>query len=57
MGSVREELEAEHHLHVKKARGSLRSYSSVVFGLRVGYPLRRAPMRISRDLVLFWIPQ
>jgi hypothetical protein len=40
-GSVREELEVEHHLHVEKARGSLRSYSTVVLGPRVGYPLRR----------------
>ena len=40
-GSVREELKAEHHLHMEKARGSLRSYSSVVLGPRVGYPLRR----------------
>jgi hypothetical protein len=41
VGSVREEPEAEHHLHVKKARGSLRSYLFVVIGPRVGYPLRR----------------
>jgi hypothetical protein len=41
VGSVREELEAEHHLHVEKAHGSLRSYSTVVLGPRVGYPLRR----------------
>jgi hypothetical protein len=27
-GSVREEPEAEHHLRVEKARGSLRSYST-----------------------------
>jgi hypothetical protein len=40
-GSVREEPEAEHHLRVEKAHGSLRSYSSVVFGPRVGYPLCR----------------
>jgi hypothetical protein len=40
-GSVREEPEAEHHLRVEKARGSLRSYSTVVLGPRVGYPLRR----------------
>jgi hypothetical protein len=39
--SVREEPEAEHHLHVEKARDSLRSYSTVVLGPRVGYPLRR----------------
>jgi hypothetical protein len=39
--SVREELEAEHHLHMEKARDSLRSYSAVVFGPRVGYPLRK----------------
>jgi hypothetical protein len=28
-------------MHVEKAYGSLRSYSSVVLGPRVGYPLRR----------------
>jgi hypothetical protein len=37
-GSVREEPEAEHHLHVEKARGSLQSYSIEVLGPRVGYP-------------------
>jgi hypothetical protein len=31
----------EHHLHVEKACDSLRSYSTVVIGPRVGYPLRR----------------
>jgi hypothetical protein len=40
-GSVREEPEAEHHLRVEKARGSLRSYSTVVLGPRVGFPLHR----------------
>jgi hypothetical protein len=40
-GSVREEPEAEHHLRGEKARGSLRSYSTVVLGPRVGFPLRR----------------
>jgi hypothetical protein len=40
-GSVREELEAEHHLSVEKAHGSLRSYSTVVLGPCVGFPLRR----------------
>jgi hypothetical protein len=40
-GSVRDEPEAEHHLHVEKARGSLRSYLTKVFGPRVGFPLRR----------------
>ena len=40
-GSVREQPEAEHHLRVEKARGSLRSYSTVVLGPRVGFPLRR----------------
>jgi hypothetical protein len=40
-GSVREELEAEHHLRVEKARGSLRSYSTEVLGPRVGFPLHR----------------
>jgi hypothetical protein len=39
-GSVREELEAKHHLRMEKARGSLRSYLSVVLGPRVSYPLR-----------------
>jgi hypothetical protein len=38
-GSVREKLEAEHHLRVEKACATLRSYSSVVLGPRVGYPL------------------
>jgi hypothetical protein len=41
VGSVREEPEAEHHLRVEKARGSLRSYSTVVLGPRMGFPLRR----------------
>jgi hypothetical protein len=40
-GSVREEPEAEHHLRVEKARGSLQIYSSEVLGPRVGFPLRR----------------
>jgi hypothetical protein len=40
-GSVRDEPEAEHHLRVEKARGSLRSYLTEVFGPRVGFPLRR----------------
>jgi hypothetical protein len=40
-GSVREEPEAEHHLRVEKARGSLRSYSTEVLGPLVGFPLRR----------------
>jgi hypothetical protein len=39
-GSIREEPEAEHHLRVEKARGSLRSYSTEVLGRRVGFPLR-----------------
>jgi hypothetical protein len=39
--SVREELEAEHHLRMEKARDSLRCYSTVVLGSRVGYPLSR----------------
>jgi hypothetical protein len=39
--SVREEPKVEHHLHVEKARGSLRSYSTKVLGPRVGFPLRR----------------
>jgi hypothetical protein len=41
MGSVREEPEAEHHMRMEKARDSLRSYSTVVLGLTVGFPLRR----------------
>ena len=40
-GSVREEPEAEHHLRVEKARGSLRSYSTEVLGPHVGFPLLR----------------
>jgi hypothetical protein len=40
-GSVREESKAEHHLRVEKARDSLRSYSVVVLGPRVGFPLGR----------------
>jgi hypothetical protein len=40
-GSVREDPKAEHHLRVEKARGSLWSYSTVVLGPRVGFPLRR----------------
>jgi hypothetical protein len=40
-GSVREEPEAEHHLHVEKACGSLWSYSTEVLGPRVGFPLCR----------------
>jgi hypothetical protein len=41
VGSIREEPEAEHHLRVEKARGSLWSYSTKVFGPRVGYHLHR----------------
>jgi hypothetical protein len=40
-GSVREDPEAEHHLHVEKVHSSLRGYSSVVLGPCVGYPLHR----------------
>jgi hypothetical protein len=40
-GSVREEPEAEHHLRVEKARGTLRNYSTKVLVPRVGYHLRR----------------
>jgi hypothetical protein len=40
-GSVQEESEVEHHLRMEKARNSLRSYSTVVLGPRVGFPLRR----------------
>jgi hypothetical protein len=39
--SIREELEAENHLRVEKDCGSLRSYSTVVLGPRVDFPLRR----------------
>jgi hypothetical protein len=39
--SVLEEPEAEHHLHVEKAHDSLQSYSTVVLGPHVGFPLRR----------------
>jgi hypothetical protein len=40
-GSIREELEAEHHLRVEKAHVSLRSYSIELLGPRVSYPLHR----------------
>jgi hypothetical protein len=40
-GSIREEPKAEHHLRVEKAHDSLRSYSTVVLGPRVGFPMRR----------------
>jgi hypothetical protein len=50
VGSIQEEPEAEHHLRVKKARDSPRSYSSVVIGPRKGYPCVGAPTRISQDL-------
>jgi hypothetical protein len=40
-GSVREEPEEEHHLRVEKVCGSVRSYSTVVLGPRVGYLWRR----------------
>jgi hypothetical protein len=43
VGSVREESKAEHHLHVEKARGSLRSYSTEVLGHRVGVTPRPIP--------------
>jgi hypothetical protein len=39
--SVREESEAEHHLRLEKARGSLRSYLVEVLGPRMGFPLHR----------------
>jgi hypothetical protein len=41
VGSVREEPKAEHHLFVEKTCDSLRSYSTVVLGPHVGYPLCR----------------
>jgi hypothetical protein len=40
-GSVREELEVDHHLSVEKAHDSLQSYSTMVLGRHMGYPLRR----------------
>ena len=40
-GSVRGEPEAEHHLRMEKAHGSLRSYSTEVLGPRMDFPLRR----------------
>jgi hypothetical protein len=40
-GSVREEPKAEQHLRVEKARSSLQSYSTVVLGPCMGFPLRR----------------
>jgi hypothetical protein len=40
-GSVREEPEAEHHLRVKKACGSLWSHSTMVLGPHMGFPLHR----------------
>jgi hypothetical protein len=55
-GSVRDEAKAEHHLRMEKARGSLRSYSTVVLGPRVGYPLRRGNNE-DEDLAWFLIPQ
>jgi hypothetical protein len=39
--SVREDTEAEHHLRVEKAHGSLWSYSTEVLGPCVGFPLHR----------------
>jgi hypothetical protein len=56
-GSIRKEPEAEHHLREEKTRDSLRSYSTVMLGPRVGYPLRRAPIRISQNLAWFRIPR
>jgi hypothetical protein len=41
VGSVREELEAERHLRVEKARDSIQSYSTMVLGPCVGFPLHR----------------
>ena len=41
MVSILEKSEVEHHLRVEKAHDSLRSYSSVVLGPHMGYPLRR----------------
>jgi hypothetical protein len=39
--SVQRRPEAEHHLSMEKAHVSLRSYSIVVFGPRVSFPLHR----------------
>jgi hypothetical protein len=41
VGRIREEPEAKHHLRVEKARDSLRSYSTMVLGPHVGFPLLR----------------
>jgi hypothetical protein len=40
-GSIREDPQAEYHLHMEKAHGSLWSYSTEVLGPRVGYPFYR----------------
>jgi hypothetical protein len=40
-GSVREDLEVEHHLRMEKDRISLRSYWTVILGPRMDYPLHR----------------
>jgi hypothetical protein len=55
--SVQEEPEAEHHLHVEKARNSLRSYSTEVLGPHVASLCVGAPTRLSRDLARFRIPR
>jgi hypothetical protein len=41
VGSIQEEPEVDHHLHVEKARGSLRSYSTMVLVPREDYPLHK----------------
>jgi hypothetical protein len=40
-GSIREDPQAEYHLHMEKAHGSLWSYSTEVLGPLVGYPFYR----------------
>jgi hypothetical protein len=50
VGSVQEELEAEHHLCVEKARGYLWSYSTMVLGPPMATLCVGAPTRISQDL-------
>jgi hypothetical protein len=51
-GSVREEPEAEHHLRVEKARGSLRSYSTEVLGPHVGFPLHCNTLNLGYKISL-----
>jgi hypothetical protein len=55
--SVREDLEAEHHLRMEKAYGFLWSYSTEVLGLAWATLCVGAPTRISQNLVWFCIPR